>query len=123
MTVLLLTLFGGLGAACRFMVGGHVHDRWSPVFPWATMLVNVSGSFAVGLLSGALLFHSLPTGVHTVLAVGFCGGYTTFSTAMVETVRLVQEAEYRRAVSNALASLLLTLAAAAAGVGLMRLAA
>ena len=52
-------------------------------------------------------------------ATGFCGGYTTFSTAMVETVRLIQAGELRRATANALGSLLLCLGAAALGVGIM----
>ncbi|WP_199423169.1 fluoride efflux transporter CrcB [Actinotalea solisilvae] len=119
MTALLVALAGGVGAATRFVVDGHVRSRSGGPFPFATFVVNVTGSLLLGLLTGAVAFHDLAADAYAVAAVGFCGGYTTFSTAMVETVRLVQEGEVRRAVLNALGSLAATLAAAAAGVALM----
>jgi CrcB protein len=122
-TVAAIALAGGLGAAARFVVDGLVRARWRGALPVATMVVNVSGSLAIGLLSGASLFHGLGPTWLVVAATGFCGGYTTFSTAMVETVRLVQSDEWRWAVVNALGTLALCLAAAAAGVGLMWLTA
>lgn len=117
--ILAVSVCGGLGAVTRFLVDAYVRARWTHVFPLATALVNVSGSLLVGLLSGASLFHSLGPTWLVVAATGFCGGYTTFSTAMVETVRLIQSAEWRWAVLNAFGSLVLCTAAAAAGVGLM----
>jgi CrcB protein len=119
MTVLLVALAGGLGAATRFVVDGLIRGRWSRVFPLATVLINVSGSALLGLLSGAMAYHSLSPTVYLVAAVGFCGGYTTFSTAMVETVRLAQQGDYRRAVANALGTLVLAVGAAALGVLVM----
>lgn len=116
MTLLLVALLGGLGAATRFVVDGLICGRWSRVFPLATVLINVSGSAFLGLLAGALAYHSLPTTVYVVAAVGFCGGYTTFSTAMVETVRLAQQGDYRRAVANVLGTLVLAVSAVALGV-------
>jgi CrcB protein len=121
MIVLLVAVVGGLGAATRFVVDGLIRGRWTHVFPVATVLINVSGSAIIGLLSGAMAYHSLSPTAYLVAAVGFCGGYTTFSTAMVETVRLIQAGDHRRATANALGSLLLALAAAALGVGVMRL--
>jgi CrcB protein len=120
-TVLLVALVGGLGAATRFVVDGLIRGRWTSVFPLATVLINVSGSAIIGLLSGGVAYHSLSPTAYLIAAVGFCGGYTTFSTAMVETVRLVQAGDYRRATANALGSLLLALGAAALGVAVMRL--
>jgi len=119
MTLLLVALLGGVGAATRFIVDGLIRGRWSRVFPLATVLINVSGSALLGLLAGALAYHSLPSTAYVVAAVGFCGGYTTFSTAMVETVRLAQSGEYRRAVANALGTLLLAVGAAGLGVLVM----
>ncbi|PVU84289.1 chromosome condensation protein CrcB (plasmid) [Cellulomonas sp. WB94] len=119
MTLLLVALLGGLGAATRFVVDGLIRGRWSQVFPLATVLINVSGSALLGLLAGASAYHSLPTTTYLVAAVGFCGGYTTFSTAMVETVRLAQSGAYRSAVVNALGTLLLAVGAAALGVLVM----
>jgi len=121
MTVFLIAVLGGIGAATRFVVDGSVRARWSRVFPLATLVVNVTGSFLIGLLAGAHLYHGLGPTWLAVGATGFCGGYTTFSTAMVETVRLVQAGELRRATANALGSVLLCLGAAALGVGLMSL--
>ncbi|MGV8977757.1 MAG: fluoride efflux transporter FluC [Cellulomonas sp.] len=123
MTLFLVALLGGLGAATRFLVDGLIRGRWSRVFPLATVLINVSGSGLLGILAGALAYHSLPTTVYLVAGVGFCGGYTTFSTSMVETVRLAQLGDYRRAVANALGTLLLAVAAAALGVLVMWLVA
>jgi CrcB protein len=119
MTLLLVALLGGAGAATRFLVDGLIRGRWSRVFPLATVLINVSGSALLGLLAGALAYRSMPSTAYVVAAVGFCGGYTTFSTAMVETVRLAQSGDYRRAVANALGTLLLAVGAAALGVLVM----
>lgn len=117
--VLAIALAGGAGAATRFVVDGLIVARARAALPVATLLVNVSGSLLIGLLTGAALFHGLGPAWLVVTATGFCGGYTTFSTAMIETVRLVQSGDWRWAVANALGTLLLCLAAAAAGVGVM----
>lgn len=117
----LVALAGGAGAAARFAVDGWVRARRAQGSPVPTLVVNVSGSALMGLLTGALLFHSLPPALYLVVGVGFCGGYTTFSTAMVETVRLSQAGAHRRAAATAVGSVGLTLAAAALGVGVMRL--
>ena len=117
--VLLIAVLGGLGAASRFVVDGSIRTRWSRVFPLATLMINVSGSFLIGLINGAHLYHGLGPTWLAVAATGFCGGYTTFSTAMAETVRLIQAGELRRATANAVGSVLLCLAAAALGVALM----
>ncbi|WP_342781345.1 fluoride efflux transporter CrcB [Actinotalea subterranea] len=117
--VLAVALGGGLGASARFVVDGLVRTRWSGVLPLATVLINVTGSLAIGLLGGAAAFHGLGPTWLVVSTTGFCGGYTTFSTAMVETVRLVQADEWRWAVLNAFGSLMLCVAAAAAGMGVM----
>lgn len=121
-TGLLVALFGGLGAATRFVVDGLIRGRWSRVFPAATVTVNVSGSLLLGLLTGAHLFHGFGSVWFTAASVGFCGGYTTFSTAMVETVRLVQAGEVRVAVGNALGTLVMCVAAAAVGVAVLWMA-
>ena len=115
MTPLLVALVGGLGAASRFVVDGWFRGRWAGQLPLATIAINVSGSLVIGALAGALATGALPVTWYTVAATGFCGGYTTFSTAMVETVRLAQAGDRRRAVANALGTLVLTVAAASLG--------
>ncbi|WP_315096786.1 CrcB family protein [uncultured Cellulomonas sp.] len=119
MTLLLVVVLGGIGAATRFVVDGALRTRGTRVFPLATLVVNVTGSLLIGLLAGAHLYRGLGPTWLAVAATGFCGGYTTFSTAMVETVRLVQAGELRRATANAVGSVLLCVGAAALGVALM----
>lgn len=118
-TFALVALMGGVGAATRFVLDGFIRGRWTRVFPVATVAINVSGSALIGLLVGANLYHGLPHTGLVVAATGFCGGYTTFSTATVETVRLAQAGEYRRATANALGTLVLTVGAVIGGIALM----
>lgn len=118
---LLVALAGGVGAAARFWVDGTIRARGRTVLPVATIAVNVSGSFVIGLVAGAHLYLGLPATWQLLLATGFCGGYTTFSAAAVETVRLAQAGERGRALLNLLGTMLLTLAAVAAGTGLTAL--
>ena len=115
MTPLLVAVLGGLGAAARFVVDGWFRGRWAARLPLATMTINVSGSLVIGVLAGALSTGGLAPTAYTLAATGFCGGYTTFSTASVEVVRLAQAGDVRRALVAAFGSLALTVAAAAAG--------
>jgi CrcB protein len=114
----LVAAVGGLGAAARLVVDGWFRGRWARRLPLATIAINVSGSLLIGLLAGALATGALQTNAYTIAATGFCGGYTTFSTAMVETVRLAQAGDHRRATANAFGTLVLAVAAAAAGFAL-----
>ncbi|ACQ78788.1 Camphor resistance CrcB protein [Beutenbergia cavernae DSM 12333] len=96
MTLVLIALAGGVGAAARFVVDGVVRSR--AALPWlGTTVVNVSGSFLIGLLAGFAVAHAVPATWHAVVATGFLGGYTTFSTAAVEGVVLLRAGERRRA--------------------------
>lgn len=115
MTALLICLLGGLGAMARFAVDGTVRQRWGTSFPTGTVVVNVSGSFLAGLLSGAALAGVLGGPAASVAVIGFCGGYTTFSTAMADTVRLVRDGRTLRAVLNAAGTGALTVLAVLAG--------
>ncbi len=115
MTLLLLALAGGLGAVLRLVVDSAVRTRVGTRSPWGTALVNVTGSFLLGVLTGLTLFHGAPGEVRLVLGTGFCGGYTTFGTASVETVRLLQQGRAPAALINAAGTLAATALAAAAG--------
>jgi CrcB protein len=114
MTPLLMAAAGGLGAGSRYLLDLWVRSRVTSGIPWSTMLINVTGSFALGLLLGLGPGDTW----HTVLGTGFLGGYTTFSTASVETVRLVIDRRHTAAAVNALAMLGLGVAAAAGGYAL-----
>ncbi|HST80860.1 MAG TPA: CrcB family protein [Kineosporiaceae bacterium] len=112
---LLIALTGGVGAITRFAVDGALRARWPGHFPWQTILINVTGSLLLGFLTGLVLFHAEPALLTAVLGTGFCGGYTTFSTASFETVRLVRDRAPLLAFANAIGTPLLSIAAAAAG--------
>ena len=121
MIALLLVLAGGVGAGARFVADGAVRGRWAADFPLGTLLINVSGSLLLGVLTGLVLFHQSPADLRLVLGTGFCGGFTTFSTASFETVRLVQQRLVGRAALYSLATLGLTVLAGAAGLALAHL--
>jgi len=105
-----------IGAPLRYTVDTYVGNRTEGVFPWGTLVINASGSFALGVLTGLGLYHAFPKTPRVLLGTGFCGAYTTFSTFTFETVRLVEEGALREAFANALTTLLV--GAAAAGLGL-----
>jgi len=114
-------LAGGLGAAVRFAVDGGLRRRIAGDTPVGTMVVNLSGSLLFGILTGLVLFHRAPGVLALVGGTGFCGGYTTFSTASFETVRLLQRGEHANALVTAAGTLFGCLATAAAGLGLAAL--
>jgi len=119
--LVLLSAAGAVGALGRFVVDGAVRGRFGRHFPYGTIVINVSGSLLLGLVTGLVLFHGAPGAVRTVIGTGFCGGYTTFSTASFETVRLVQERRTGAALLNGAGTLLLTLLGAAGGLFLSSL--
>ncbi len=119
--LLALALAGGLGAVARFVVDGAARERWGGRFPYGVLAVNASGSLLLGLVAGLVLFTGAPGELRLVVGTGFCGGYTTFSTASVDTVRLAQQGRTLAAVANGLGTLLLTLLAGGAGLLLSRL--
>lgn len=101
---------GGVGAVLRFTIDSSIAARLAGEFPWGTFVVNISGSFALGVLSAALSGNAfLLAGTATV------GAYTTFSTWMFETHRLGEDDERRYLVANVVGSLAVGLAALALG--------
>lgn len=112
--VLVLGLCGGVGAAARYLVDGMLSRWWQRGFPLATMVINVSGSFLIGVLAVVPGPGAAPG--YAWWATGLCGGYTTFSTATLETVQLVRSRAWRPAVGQAAGTLVLCLAAATLGV-------
>jgi CrcB protein len=117
-TVLLICIAGGIGAALRFVLDGLIRTRVRSTYPVATTVINLSGSFLLGLLTGLATSHLLPPHWHLVVGTGLLGGYTTFSTASFETVRLLEDHRYVAAVLNGLGMLIAGTAAAALGFGI-----
>ncbi|MBP2527286.1 fluoride efflux transporter CrcB [Rhodococcus sp. PvP104] len=118
MITLWIAFAGSAGAVSRFVLDGAIRTRRSTEFPWATVIINITGSLILGLVAGMVLFHGASREVQLIVGVGFCGGYTTFSTASFETVRLIQRQRYWPAFGNAVGTLALTLSAGAAGLAL-----
>jgi CrcB protein len=109
---------GALGAVTRFFADGVCRAKCGDKLPWGTIFINVSGSLLLGVLTGLVLYHRLPTTLTVIAGTGFCGGYTTFSTASFESVRLIQQRFYVRAAANTFGTLFVTIAAAALGLAL-----
>ena len=105
-------LAGGAGAVLRYVIDVGVAHLSRSRFPWGILLVNLTGSFALGVVTSAL------PGQAVLLGAGLLGGYTTFSTAMLDAVLLWQRGRSPAAVFDALGMLLLSLLAAAAGLAL-----
>ena len=115
MTVLFVALGGGLGAIVRYLTDLRVREWRDSAFPWGTLTVNIAGSAILGVLTGWALHGGQPDAVRSLLAVGFCGGLTTFSTFGYETLRLFTEKARLRAVLNVGLTVVAGLAAATAG--------
>lgn len=105
---------GGAGAVVRHRVTSAVTARVIPGY-YATAGLNVFGSALFGVVTGLMLWHGLPAAAFLVLTVGVCGGLTTFSTSVVETVSLVRAGRIVAAAGQGLGTLVLCCAAAAAG--------
>ncbi|GAA5226200.1 fluoride efflux transporter FluC [Paeniglutamicibacter antarcticus] len=120
MIVALLALAGGLGAGTRFTMDGLLRSWFRTALPVGTMIINTTGSLLIGLLAGLVLAHQVNPGLEIVLGTGFMGGYTTFSTASFETVRLIQTGRTGFALINGIGTLVLTVAAAVLGLGIGR---
>jgi CrcB protein len=106
-----IAVFGALGAVARFHVDGVVSSRMPGEFPLGPLVVNLSGTFTLGVVVGAALSHH----VLLLAGTGFLGGYTTFSTWMVESERLTEAGDLVLMVANLTLSLVLGVALAAVG--------
>ncbi|KQR99823.1 chromosome condensation protein CrcB [Williamsia sp. Leaf354] len=119
MIAVLVTLAGALGAVARFAVDGELRHRFGWSTPWQTTIINVTGSFALGVVAGLVTGAGVDADWQAVIGTGFCGGYTTFSTASVETVALLRSGRVVAGIGYATLSLILALASCAAGLGIV----
>ncbi len=118
LVVALMSLAGGLGAVFRFVVDGFIGSRTRMALPVGTVLVNVLGSLVLGVVAGLVLNDRLSAATMTIVGTGFLGGFTTFSTASIETVRLIHNGRAGVALLNVIATLVLSLGAVAGGLAL-----
>ena len=116
--VLLLGAAGGVGAVVRYLLDTAVSARVRGSLPLATIGINVTGSFLLGLVAGLVLRGVADPAVQAVIGTGFLGGYTTFSTASYQSVSLALSGRWGAAVVNGVGTLAASLAAALAGLAL-----
>jgi CrcB protein len=113
-------LAGSLGALARYLLGRFIAGRAGAEFPFGTLLINVTGAFVIGLLFALTARKLLSPAWQTVLATGFLGGYTTFSTMSWEGVQLARGGSSRLSLLYFGGNLLSGLLAAALGLALGR---
>ncbi len=112
---LLIGLGGFVGANARYWVGGWIIQRLGPEFPYHTLVINVSGSFVLGLFMALSQQHMWDRRLHWGFAIGFLGAYTTFSTYEYESLNLLMQRAYLLSLANLLGSVAVGLVAAWAG--------
>jgi CrcB protein len=117
-TVLGVMVAGGIGAVLRYLVDHLVQRRAGSEFPVGTMVINLSGSFVLGILTGSALHHGVSATWLTVVGTGLIGAYTTFSTFTFDSVRLAEADRWGLSLLNVAASIGLGLAAAGLGLAL-----
>jgi CrcB protein len=118
-----VALGSAAGGVLRLAIGTFIQQRTGSTFPVGTLLVNATGSFALGfLLRYALATPAVSPELRALLATGLCGGFTTFSTFSYEAAALLEDGDYQRAAWYVALSLVLGLACAFLGFGTARAA-
>jgi fluoride exporter len=108
-------LGGFAGANIRYLLGLWIATRFGATLPYGTFVINVTGSFVLGVVMGLLDAHVLAPAVRLSLAIGFVGAYTTFSTFTYETLRLIEDGSLLLATGNVVGSVVVGMLAAFAG--------
>jgi CrcB protein len=109
---------GAVGALARTLINDAIAHRMCSDFPYGILTINVVGSLVLGLLTGMSWYHGLSANILTVAGVGLCGGFTTWSTSIWETLALLRLREFTHAATYTLGGLVLAVGAAAAGIGI-----
>ena len=112
---ILVAIGGAFGALARFGINNVIVSSTTSRFPWATLAVNVTGSFLLGVVLRSFEGSVNSGAWRALLAIGFCGAYTTFSTFSYESMRLMQERQWLAAGANLFGNVLLCLLAVMAG--------
>src|SRR5882762_11062625 len=121
MILLLIALGGAAGSVLRYFVGGRVQHFAPHGFPLGTLFVNVVGCLLIGMLIRQFMNIQTHNYLRALFVVGFCGGFTTFSTFSAETLGLIEGGEYTRATGYVTLSVALCLGATFAGMSVMKL--
>jgi CrcB protein len=115
----LIAIFGAIGTLARYGLQGFVQVRAAGTFPYGTLLINLSGCFLLGLIGQFTLNRLvIPADWRVAIAVGFFGGYTTFSSFGWETAKMLEDGEWTRAGSYVAASVVAGIMLSFAGIRL-----
>ncbi len=115
--LIVVFLGAGLGGVARYALGGWIQQAAGAAFPWGTLVINITGSLLLGFLVALLENIGTSAAWRLFLTIGFCGGYTTFSTFSYESMRLLQDGQWARASAYVAGSTAFSIAAAFAGFG------
>ena len=119
MKLFLIALFGAIGTLARYGLQGAVQIRMGSMFPYGTLLINLTGCFLLGLIGQLTLNRILiSSDLRIAIAVGFFGGYTTFSSFGWETAKMLEDGEWLRAATYVGASVFAGLLLSVAGIHL-----
>jgi fluoride exporter len=113
---ILIFVGGGFGSLARFFIGKSVMGLMPTNFPAGTLIVNVSASLILGCFIGHELSHKLDNNYRALIAIGFCGGFSTFSTFGAETLQLFQSDRLIEAFTNILLNVIICILATFAGI-------
>jgi CrcB protein len=119
--ILAVALGGAIGSVARYLVGIGSGKLFGLDFPWGTLIINIAGSFLIGVLVESFaLKWDLPQAVRVFLTIGICGGFTTFSTFSLDSYLLIDRGELWPAAAYMAGSVALSIAALFAGLQLIR---
>jgi CrcB protein len=116
LTYLWVAIGGALGSVSRYWLSGLVAERYGETFPWSTLIINVTGSFLIGIFAALVIpegrMDSQSRAFTTqFLMIGICGGYTTFSSFSLQTLNLLRDRQWLYAGGNMILSVVLCMIA------------
>ena len=116
MPIVLIAVGGAAGAVARYLVDATISQRWPSAFPWGTLAVNLSGSLVLGVLFALTVERGvLPASSRAPVMIGFIGAYTTFSTLMLESWRLIEGGSVGLGLANLVGSSVIGMVALVGG--------
>ena len=112
---LLVAVGGALGSVARFWIGGVIGAKWGETFPWGTVIINITGSFLIGVFFAVTALPDsrwlASPNTRAFLMTGICGGYTTFSSFSLQTLNLLRDGQWLYATGNVVLSVVLCMLA------------
>ena len=112
MTYILIAIGSAIGGTLRFWLSGVIAEALGVIFPWGTLIINITGSIAIGLFASMTVGDGrfpVPFEWRSFFMVGICGGYTTFSSFSLQTLGLMQSGQWSSAFLNVIGSVFLCL--------------